>query len=213
MWTKGRACQLSGASAVAAPRWPTRRRRRRRRRPATASSAVHRPSVVADGVRRTRRRTRTRARAWRCGLHQLQAHLPPRAPAAAPAPPAAAAPAAAAPRRAARPIDAPCARCLRHGDPIHARKGLTSHSHVCATSSALPRQRLASAEAARTWLKAALSSASCSGVRCGGGGGGGRQQQQAAVSHVGHPAQLTTRPAQLRRRRRRRRRRLTHRRG
>jgi hypothetical protein len=41
------------------------------------------------------------------------------------------------------PIDAPCTRCLRHGDPIHARKGLTAL--VLSSSSAREEEEVASA--------------------------------------------------------------------
>jgi hypothetical protein len=43
-----------------------------------------------------------------------------------------------APRRAPAPIDAPCTRCLRHGDPIHARKGLTSAAPARAPGARAP---------------------------------------------------------------------------
>ena len=35
------------------------------------------------------------------------------------------------------PIDAPCTQCLRHGDPIRARKGLTNAVAVAALGAAL----------------------------------------------------------------------------
>jgi hypothetical protein len=71
-------------------------------------------------------------------------------------------------RLARRPIDAPCTQCLRHGDPIHAMKGLTA-ARLARRGSCPPAPAAALSSRART-----ASSARPSHPRGGGGGASAR---------------------------------------